>query len=462
MKTFILIFSFTIFSFAWAKDLIPNISYYRFNEVNFKLDPYVKTVGRALMNRNKEMSNLSVYPQTVDLMDFQTEIKNQGDRGSCAFFATNALLESLIKQKQEIEVNLSEEYLIWKVKGDLKIRSDSDGSLAHENIDGIVKGGVLLERDLPFSPSWFTSGMPCGMAIEGQSLTPSNCYSHNEPSQNIKRKILDASGFAPEIYNIDLEKIIEIMAKDRHPVIIGVPVHPKGWNSQTGEAVMTDAMIKECNASANLCGGHSVLLVGYDTMRRLFTFKNSWGSLWGKSGYGTISFDYVSAFARNKIVTGSLKIPMTFPRDYSVFPDRQAVLRVVHSENVISRGRNFLTSIEALLDGMDNSTFYISLFYVYPKIGSEITENNMLGVPVLPDYQLQYGKSARGNFYKVFSNDSNPDYFKSRLSIPVSVLKTESLKNKNLFLRLSSYYYSDTKGWVNMTREFEKLGILFQ
>lgn len=462
MKTLILILSFIAFSFAWAKESIPAASYYRFKEMNFKLDPYVKTSGRALMNRNKEMTNLSVYPQTVDLADIQTEVKTQGDRGSCAFFTTNALLESLIKQKQGIEVNLSEEYLIWKVKGDLKIRTDSEGSLAHENVDGIVKGGVLLERDLPFSPSWFSPGMPCGKIIEGQSLTPSNCYSHNEPSQNLKSKILDASAFVPEIYNIDLEKIIEIMAQDRQPVIVGVPVHPKGWNSQTGEAVMTDAMAKECNATLNLCGGHSILLVGYDMVKRLFTFKNSWSSLWGKSGYGTISFDYVSAYARNKIVTGSLKSPMTFPRDYSVFPDRRAILKVANSENVTSRGRNFLTSIEALLDGMDNSTLYISMFYVYPKTGSEIAENNMVGVPVLPDFQGQYGKSARGNFYKVMSDDSNPDYFKSGLLIPVSVLKTESLKNKNLFLRLSSYYYSDTKGWVNMTREFEKLGVLFQ
>lgn len=449
-------------SAAWGKESIPAYSYYRFKEMSFKLDPYVKANGRILMNRNKEMSNLSIYPQMVDLSAIQTEIKNQGDRGTCAFFTTNALLESLIKQKQGIEVNLSEEYLIWKVKGDLKFRSDTDGSLPNENVEGIVKGGIVLERDLPFGPSWFSPGLPCGKMIEGQTLVASNCYSHNEPNQDVKNKIIDASAFVPEIYNIDLEKIIEIMSQDRQPVIVGVPVHPRGWNSQTGEAMMTDAMAKECNATFSLCGGHSILLVGYDISKRVFTFKNSWSSLWGKSGYGTIPFDYISAFARNKIVTGHLKSAIAFPRDYSSFPERQTVLHVTHSERMMSGGRNFLTSVEAVLQGMKNSTLYISMFYVYPKTGDEINENNMVGVPVLTEYQDQYGKSARGNFYKVMSDDSNADYFKSSLTIPAEILKISSLPNKNIFLRFSTYYYSDTKGWVNMTREFENLGILFQ
>lgn len=39
-------------------------------------------------------------------------------------------------------------------------------------------------------------------------------------------------------------------------------------------------------------GGHDVLMVGYDDRTRRFKFRNSWGSSWGRNGYGTIPYEY--------------------------------------------------------------------------------------------------------------------------------------------------------------------------
>jgi len=40
-------------------------------------------------------------------------------------------------------------------------------------------------------------------------------------------------------------------------------------------------------------GAHGIMLVGYDADLQLFTARNSWGPLWGKGGYFTISYKYI-------------------------------------------------------------------------------------------------------------------------------------------------------------------------
>jgi hypothetical protein len=39
-------------------------------------------------------------------------------------------------------------------------------------------------------------------------------------------------------------------------------------------------------------GGHGIVAVGYNDATQRITFRNSWGTRWGASGYGTIGFDY--------------------------------------------------------------------------------------------------------------------------------------------------------------------------
>jgi C1A family cysteine protease len=43
-----------------------------------------------------------------------------------------------------------------------------------------------------------------------------------------------------------------------------------------------------------MLGGHAVLAVGYDDKSKRLTVRNSWGSNWGKGGYFTMPYDYVS------------------------------------------------------------------------------------------------------------------------------------------------------------------------
>lgn len=43
--------------------------------------------------------------------------------------------------------------------------------------------------------------------------------------------------------------------------------------------------------SDRILGGHDVVVCGYDSVKRVFLFRNSWGTGWGDQGYGSIPYD---------------------------------------------------------------------------------------------------------------------------------------------------------------------------
>jgi C1A family cysteine protease len=48
-------------------------------------------------------------PQLLDLREFQSPVKNQGQRGACTYFVISSLVESLIKKELNKSVDVSEE-----------------------------------------------------------------------------------------------------------------------------------------------------------------------------------------------------------------------------------------------------------------------------------------------------------------------------------------------------------------
>jgi C1A family cysteine protease len=47
-------------------------------------------------------------------------------------------------------------------------------------------------------------------------------------------------------------------------------------------------------AREKMLGGHAVMGVGYDNAAKRFTVRNSWGTDWGKKGYFTLPYDYLT------------------------------------------------------------------------------------------------------------------------------------------------------------------------
>ncbi len=257
-----------------------------------KLQP--KPERAYLRQAIRDVRGTSDLPEMVDLTERQTPVKDQGDRGSCAYFTTVALFEHTMKRKNlpEREQNLSEEYLIYANKAIDRYNPNEDGSELRTNIKSMLRHGLLSEDLFPYSHSWFEKGMPCE-AFEDKPTAPAYCRSHFAPGIEVLKALVTKEQY--QFASKELRSQREVMERlaAGEAVTISLPVNQNGWEGgDTGLVTHSEELEKECEKEPDLCGGHTVLLTGYDQVKKVFFFKNSWGDSWGNKGYGQLSFDY--------------------------------------------------------------------------------------------------------------------------------------------------------------------------
>lgn len=262
---------------------------------------------------------LKDYPRKMDFKSIMTSVKDQGERGTCSFFGTIAITEAAIKEKMKVDVNLSEEFLNYstKARGYLP---DDEGSNAYLNqlAAFIKKDGFLLEKDWPYQPTWFEYKSPCEEFTSTDTNAPAICFSHGKPPEEILAKKISSDNFQSDILQADdFNDVIKMIAIEKHPVTIGIPVHMDGMKD-SGDIQYTEEMRNECVAGSNKCGGHLVVITGYDLDKEIFFFKNSWGTKWGQGGYGTMPFSIVDRHTNQRFGMVVLKDKISLPKDYNV------------------------------------------------------------------------------------------------------------------------------------------------
>ena len=235
----------------------------------------------------------SALPSQVDLTSLQTPVKDQGNRGSCTYFTTIALFEHALKLRnaEAKDVNLSEQYLIYANKALDRVNSRDDGSYLNANIRTFLRRGILLEEQMPYSHSWFEKGMPCAQ-FQDDASAPSFCRTHFPPQPTAQAALFPAERYA---FQVDqLKTLAEVRARlaEGQAVTISVPVNQKGWAGPDGLVQHNAELEAQCKTEPDLCGGHTVLLTGYDDTEQVYYFKNSWGSAWGRGGYGKMPYDF--------------------------------------------------------------------------------------------------------------------------------------------------------------------------
>lgn len=99
----------------------------------------------------------------------------------------------------------------------------------------------------------------------------------------------------------------------KNPLTISILGHPKTWETQSGELILTKKMKEECLQKVVRCSGHAALIVGYDLNKKNFLVKIVGGEDWGNKGYGTISFDYIDQMSPRYFLTGSLNGKIDIP-----------------------------------------------------------------------------------------------------------------------------------------------------
>lgn len=395
---------------------------------------------------------LTSLPKMINFSNQMTAVKNQGDRGTCTFFAATALVEAAIKQDLGIDVNLSEEYLIYSTKKQGHY-DDVEASHMSVNLQSMKAGGILLERDWSYYPSYFEPGKPCG-GIDGEKENaPMECYAHT-PAQSILQKVIPANSIKTGFMRKNTNDIIKYLAQNQRPLSISLPVNYKGWKDW-GEVTYTEEMRQQCLADSSQCGAHSVILTGYNLEEKVFYFKNSWGDDWGEAGFGTLSFDmidrYVDGYLYYAKVEGGLDIPKDYEKDHLNFNDIE-----------IKASLNEDLEIDITFNKSHAGGRYIeiqnvlTLTYV-DAYGDEVTEN----IQMPTEESVEQNEDKAGFYLNSIGDTLNIDFSLDapvhRMIIPAQLFQYKSVKEMmelpeaKLTVLTGMFLYSDKSKVPEMT-----------
>lgn len=180
-----------------------------------------------------------------------SQIKDQGQCGSCWAFSTTGALESAYAIFKNQSVVVSEQELVdcsWE-----EGNHGCNGGLMASAFDYIIENKLSAEEDYSYTADDGDCDVP-----EGKTKYSVKSYSAIRPA--------DVSGLAS--------------ALDKQPVSVAIEVQRDFQSYKSGVYVPENP---GCGSGLN----HGVVAVGYynDVEKPYFLVKNSWGEVWGDKGY---------------------------------------------------------------------------------------------------------------------------------------------------------------------------------
>lgn len=277
------VFIFAQAGFAAEGNLFPvpkydgDIGFYRLRSVHF--EPEHAAVVDARLRKIAPVRGLPSTHQIPQTM--LPPVRDQGQRGTCAYFATLGLAEAyyMAQSPNNKDIELSEECLTelrnWMFDdksyvGDDKPaqRPDPDGDDPGQIARTITRNGVPLAANYPVAD--------CRYSDRNTRALPMDVY-HQTPATWAKGANFDFNA-KPTIDSI------RALIAANIPVEVGVLVFNDDFENSTWRYSPWS------DNNQTLAGGHAIQLTGYRTDsdgQTMFTFKNSWGR-WGAHGYGQI------------------------------------------------------------------------------------------------------------------------------------------------------------------------------
>jgi C1A family cysteine protease len=211
-------------------------------------------------------------PSQVDLRNHYQfpPVYDQGQLGSCTANAiAGALQFDELKQKEAGSFQPSRLFIYYNERVIEKTASSDSGARIRDGIKSVGSTGYCPETEWPYDISKFADQPPAA------------CYQ-------------DAKKYKA----INYQRVIHLVSQMKgclaagNPFVAGFSVYESIRSPQVDQT--GDIPLPKLGEA--LLGGHAILIIGYDDARQVFVLRNSWGTDWGRSGYGTLPYDYLGNF----------------------------------------------------------------------------------------------------------------------------------------------------------------------
>lgn len=213
----------------------------------------------------------------VDLRPFFSPIEDQGSYSSCTANAAVALVEYFEKRASGKFIDASRMF-VWKTTHDLMGIAGDVGAYIRTTMEALVLFGAPPEKFWAYDPTHFD--------VEPTAF----CYAFADNYKTIKYLRLDPPGATPA----QVLDNVRLLINFNFPSMFGFPVHKEFDQPDKGKVAYP-------SPSSYYRGGHAICAVGYDNDLMIgadkgaLLVRNSWGPTWGLSGYGWLSYKYVTA-----------------------------------------------------------------------------------------------------------------------------------------------------------------------
>lgn len=222
--------------------------------------------------------------------NYVSPIKNQGGCGSCWAFATVAALESkamITLNLPDNNLDLSEQIVLSCSKAD-----SCDGGWPDQASNFLKSTGSAAETYYPYTER----NGNCTTAATGWQ---NNSYKINNWQYVSRNASPSVSTLKNALYTQGPLSTTLMVYEDFYSYADGV------YSYTTG----------------NYVGPHAIVIVGWDDTLGAFFIKNSWGTGWGKGGFGAISYSELSSvvqFAKQQTLAFGDAIAPNFHCRYSL------------------------------------------------------------------------------------------------------------------------------------------------
>lgn len=205
-------------------------------------------------------------PRKIDLQANCSPVEDQGQLGSCTANSLVGALEFLENKDGTSFVDLSRLFIYYNERVIEGTIDQDSGAFIRDGIKSLAKQGVCPESDWPYKIATFRK-------------RPSvSCYRTAK-----KHRIIS-------YHRINTVDEMRSCLTDGFPFVFGFTV----YESFESQKVAKSGVVDLPAAKEKVVGGHAVMGVGYDDSKKRFLIRNSWGADWGKKGYFTIPYTYLS------------------------------------------------------------------------------------------------------------------------------------------------------------------------